>query len=578
LVRTQLTLKATHVGLRCFESENDSVAKGLESPRSACQETACPSKLRSMAEHGVSPELMLEPVELLHQLERERDRLRLLLDLNNNIVSILDLRELLRALSTNLRRVLQCDYTSVTLREPGEERRLRVYARHFSLPDSAHDEEIVIPVEGTISGEVIESGKAMLLDGKDFPRFAPQSNPLVAAGLRSACFLPLISHNRALGTLNVGRIQADAFAAADLEFLRQVANQVAIGVENALNFREVNEVREKLAEERVYLNEEIRTDRDFEDIIGGSQALKDVLAQVRIVAPTDSTVLALGETGTGKELIARAIHSLSPRRDRTFVKVNCAAIPLGLLESELFGHEKGAFTGAIAQKVGRFELAHQGTLFLDEVGDIPLELQPKLLRVLQEHEFERLGSSRTLRVNARVVAATSRNLLEMVDKHEFRGDLYYRLNVFPIAIPPLRERREDIPVLARYFAEKYARRINKRIETIPADVMHSLRQYQWPGNIRELQNFIERAVILSKTTTLQAPLGELERLAERGSSPRVRTLVVTDREQIIEALNAAKGVLGGPGGAAERLGLNRTTLLYRMKRLGIGRSGDRELG
>jgi formate hydrogenlyase transcriptional activator len=296
------------------------------------------------------------------------------------------------------------------------------------------------------------------------------------------------------------------------------------------------------------------------------------------VAPTDSTVLTLGETGTGKELIARAIHSSSPRRDRTFVKVNCAAIPLGLLESELFGHEKGAFTGAIAQKVGRFELAHQGTLFLDEVGDIPLELQPKLLRVLQEHEFERLGSSRTVRVNVRVVAATSRNLLEMADKHEFRSDLYYRLNVFPITIPPLRERREDIPVLARYFAEKYARRINKRIETVPAEVMHALQQYQWPGNIRELQNFIERAVILSKTTTLQAPLGELERLADRGFSPRVRTLVVTDREQILQALNAAKGVLGGPGGAAERLGLKRTTLLYRMKRLGIERSGDRVIG
>ena len=545
----------------------------------ACQETGCPGKLLSMAKQGAAPAgLMLEPVELLHQLERERDRLRLLLDLNNNIVSILDLRELLRAITTHVRRVMQCDYTSVTLRELPEEHRLHVYARHYPQSDSSHDEEIVIPVEGTISGEVIESGKAMLLDGQDLSRFTPQSNHLIAAGLKSACFLPLISHNRALGTLNVGKMQANAFSEEDLEFLRQVANQVAIGVENALNYREVYEVREKLAEERVYLNEEIRSERDFEDIIGDSQALKEVLGQVRIVAPTDSTVLTLGETGTGKELIARAIHSLSPRRDRTFVKVNCAAIPLGLLESELFGHEKGAFTGAIAQKVGRFELAHQGTLFLDEVGDIPLELQPKLLRVLQEHEFERLGSSRTVRVNVRVVAATSRNLLEMVDKHEFRSDLYYRLNVFPITIPPLRERREDIPVLARYFAEKYARRINKRIETVPAEVMHALQQYQWPGNIRELQNFIERAVILSKTTTLQAPLGELERLADRGFSPRVRTLVVTDREQILQALNAAKGVLGGPGGAAERLGLKRTTLLYRMKRLGIERSGDRVIG
>jgi formate hydrogenlyase transcriptional activator len=514
---------------------------------------------------------------LQHQLERERDRLRLLLDLNNNIVSNLDLRETLRAISTNVRRVMQCDYTSVALREPGDKDALRVYARHFSQPDASQEEEIVIPLEGTISGEVVKTGKAMLVDDKDFSRFAPRTNLLVAAGLKSGCFLPLISHNQTLGTLNVGKVQERAFSAEDLEFLRQVASQVAIGVENALHYRQVNEVREKLAEERVYLNEEIRSDQNFEDIIGDSQALKEALGQVRIVAPTDSTVLTLGETGTGKELIARAIHSLSSRHDRTFVKVNCAAIPLGLLESELFGHEKGAFTGAIAQKIGRFELADQGTLFLDEVGDIPLELQPKLLRVLQEQEFERLGSSRTLRVNVRLVAATSRNLLDMVDKHEFRGDLYYRLNVFPITIPPLRERREDIPLLARYFAEKYSRRMNKRIETIPADVMHALRQYQWPGNIRELQNFIERAVILSKTTTLQAPLGELGRLADRGYTPRVRTLVVTDRDQIIEALTAAQWVLGGPGGAAERLGLKRTTLLYRMRRLGITRPSSGEL-
>jgi formate hydrogenlyase transcriptional activator len=508
---------------------------------------------------------------LQHQLERERDRLRLLLDLNNNIVSNLDLRELLRAISTNVRLVMQCDYTSVVLREPGDKNTLRVYARHFSQPGTGQEEEIVIPLEGTISGEVVKTGKALLLDEKDFSRFAPQTNPLVAAGLKSACFLPLISHNQALGTLNVGKTQKDAFSTEDLEFLRQVANQVAIGIENALNYRQVNEVRERLAEERVYLNEEIRSDQDFEDIIGDSQALKEALGQVRIVAPTDSTVLTLGETGTGKELIARAIHSLSTRHDHTFVKVNCAAIPLGLLESELFGHEKGAFTGAIAQKIGRFELAHQGTLFLDEVADIPLELQPKLLRVLQEQEFERLGSSRTLRVNVRLVAATSRNLLEMVDKREFRSDLYYRLNVFPISIPPLRERREDIPLLARYFAEKYSRRMNKRIETIPTDVMQALTRYHWPGNIRELQNFIERAVILSKTTTLQAPLGELERLADKGSSPRIRTLVVTDRDQILKALTAANWVLGGPGGAAERLGLKRTTLLYRMRCLGITR-------
>jgi formate hydrogenlyase transcriptional activator len=508
---------------------------------------------------------------LQHQLERERDRLRLLLELNNNIVSNLDLREMLRAVSTNVQRVMQCDFTSVALREPGDKRTLRAYARYFSQPDAGQDEEIVIPLDETISGTVIETGKTLLLDAQDFSRFSPRINPVVAAGLKSGCFLPLISHNNVLGSLNVGKLQEGAFANEDVEFLRQVASQVAIGVENALNYCQVNEAKERLAEERIYLNEEIRTDHNFEEIIGDSQALKEALSQVKTVAPTDSTALILGETGTGKELIARAIHNISPRRDRTFVKVNCAAIPLGLLESELFGHEKGAFTGAIAQKIGRFEFADQGTLFLDEVGDIPLELQPKLLRVLQEQEFERLGSSRTLRVNVRLVAATSRNLLEMVDKREFRSDLYYRLNVFPIVVPPLRERREDIPLLARYFAEKYSRRMNKRIETIPTAVMQALTRYHWPGNIRELQNFIERAVILSKATTLQAPLGELERLAEKSPIQNVRRVVTTDRDQILEALTAANWVLGGPGGAAERLGLKRTTLLYRMRRHGITR-------
>ena len=508
---------------------------------------------------------------LQRQLERERDRLRLLLELNNNIVSNLDMRELLGAVSINVHHVLHCDYTSVTLRESADPHHLRVYARHFAKPAADLEEEILIPVEGSISGSVIEGGQPLLLSREDFRRYSPAINPVAAGGFKSGCWLPLASHGHVLGSLNVAKLQEAGFAPEDLEFLRQVASQVAIGVENALNYSQVKEMRERLAEERVYLNEEIRTDQNFEEIIGDSRALKEVLNQVRIVAPTDSTVLILGETGTGKELIARAIHNTSSRQDRTFVKVNCAAIPLGLLESELFGHEKGAFTGAIAQKIGRFELAHQGTLFLDEVGDIPLELQPKLLRVLQEREFERLGSSRTVRVNVRLVAATSRNLLEMADERQFRSDLYYRLNVFPITIPPLRERPGDIPLLARYFAEKFSRRMNKRIETIPVDAMQALMRYHWPGNIRELQNFIERAVILSKTTTLQAPLGELERLADRLPSPHARVLVETDRSQILEALAAAHWVLGGPGGAAERLGLKRTTLLYRMRRLGIAR-------
>jgi formate hydrogenlyase transcriptional activator len=510
--------------------------------------------------------------ELQRQLEHERDRLRLLLDVNNNIVSNLDLRELLRAISTNVRRVMQCDYASVVLREPGDKNTLRVYARHFSQPGTGQEEEIMIPLEGTISGEVVKTGQALLLDEKDFSRFAPQTNPLVAAGLKSACFLPLTSHNHALGTLNVGKTQKDAFSTEDLDFLRQVANQVAIGVENALNYQQLAESRKRLAEERDYLIEEIRTDHDFEAIIGQSPVLKRILKQAELVAPTDSTVLILGETGTGKEILARAIHNISSRRERTFVNVNCAAIPLGLLESELFGHEKGAFTGAITQKIGRFELAHQGTLFLDEVGDIPLELQPKLLRVLQERDFERLGSTRTLHVDVRLVAATSRDLAQMVEEREFRSDLYYRLNIFPILVPPLRERPEDIPLLVAHFTDKYARRMDKRISKIPAETMDALKRYHWPGNVRELQNFIERATILTSGATLQAPLSELKQAAQVVQR-KARTLADSEREQILRALREAQWVLGGPGGAAERLGLKRTTLFYKMRKLGITRPG-----
>jgi formate hydrogenlyase transcriptional activator len=332
----------------------------------------------------------------------------------------------------------------------------------------------------------------------------------------------------------------------------------------------VAEARERLAEERNYLKEEIRTEHDFEAVIGQSPALKRILKQAELVAPTGSTVLIMGETGTGKEVLARAIHDISPRRERTFVSVNCAAIPMGLLESELFGHERGAFTGAIARKVGRFELAHQGTLFLDEVGDIPLELQPKLLRVLQEQKFERLGSTRTLQVDTRLMAATSRDLAQMVEDREFRGDLYYRLNIFPILIPPLRERPEDIPLLVAHFTDKYARRMDKRINRIPTETMDALRHYHWPGNVRELQNFIERATILTPGSTLQAPLSEL-RHASMDAPRKARTLADNEREQIMRALRESQWVLGGPGGAAERLGLKRTTLFYKMRKLGITR-------
>jgi len=341
-------------------------------------------------------------------------------------------------------------------------------------------------------------------------------------------------------------------------------------VENALAFKEIAELKNKLAEEKLYLEDEIRTEFNFEEIVGDSAVLKLILRQAETVAPTDSTVLIQGETGTGKELVARAIHNLSNRRERTFVKVNCAAIPTGLLESELFGHERGAFTGAIARKIGRFELAHGGTLFLDEVGDIPLELQPKLLRVLQEQEFERLGSTRTIRVDVRVVAATNRDLARMVAEREFRSDLYYRLNVFPLLMPPLRDRHEDIPQLVRYLAQKYARRMNKRIESIPSETLDALTRYHWPGNVRELENLIERAVILSAGPALRVPLAELKPPAEAATEALV-TLEAAERQHILRALEETNWVLGGPRGAATRLGMKRTTLQSRMSKLKITR-------
>ena len=394
---------------------------------------------------------------------------------------------------------------------------------------------------------------------------------LTGLGLKSACCLPLRAGDRVLGTLSVGVRREAAFTERDVHLLEEVANQIAIAIDNALTFRNIAELKDRLAEEKLYLEEELRTEYSFEEIIGESSGLKRILKQAETVAPTDATVLILGETGTGKELVARAIHNMSARRERTLVKLNCAAIPTGLLESELFGHEKGAFTGAIAQKVGRAELAHQGTLFLDEVGDIPLEIQPKLLRVLQEKEFERLGGTRTVSVDMRLIAATNRDLGQMVADQRFRSDLYYRLNVFPVVLPPLRERPEDIPTLARYFVQKYASRMNKRIQTIPNETMEALTRWNWPGNIRELENFIERAVILSQGPILHAPLGELKAPGEEAKPTRETSLEGTERKHIIRVLREAGGVIGGPHGTAARLGVKRTTLNGMMRRLGVSR-------
>jgi formate hydrogenlyase transcriptional activator len=431
---------------------------------------------------------------------------------------------------------------------------------------------MLVPLEGSIIGSAFRTRQPVVLDRAAMERFdSPTSFLMRDEGVRSVVSMPLLTHDRVLGTLSLASLRDAAFQQGDVDLLVQVAGQVAIAVENALAFQEIGELKNKLAQEKLYLEDEIRSEMNFDEIVGDGPSIRAVLKQVETVAPTDSTVLIQGETGTGKELIARAIHNRSPRHEHTFVKVNCAAIPAGLLESELFGHERGAFTGAIAQRIGRFELADGGTIFLDEVGDIPLELQPKLLRVLQEQEFERLGSPRTIRVNVRLVAATNRDLTEMVAARTFRNDLYYRLHVFPLLLPPLRDRQEDIPALVRYFVQKYARRMNRAIETIPSETLDLLVRYAWPGNIRELENLIERAVIVSPGPILRVPLGELKLPPEAATDDKL-TLRAAEREHIIRALEATDWVLAGPHGAAARLGMKRTTLQSRMRKLGVIRS------
>jgi formate hydrogenlyase transcriptional activator len=504
------------------------------------------------------------------QLAHKRDRQRLLLEVNNAVIAHLELRDLLKAISVSLSRVLPHDLAGFALFDH-ETQRLSAHALDFPRNQDFAETDDAVPLEGTPEGKAFTSRQTVLirnLDTEDFP--AEIVKRAKAAGLKSGCAVPLISHGKALGTLSVVSMQEDAFTQDDAELLTQIGAQVAIAVENALAFKQIAELKDKLTEEKLYLQEEIQTEYNFQEIVGDSQTLRRVLKEVETVARTSSTVLILGETGSGKELIARALHNLSDRRERTFVKLNCAAIPTGLLESELFGHEKGAFTGAIATKIGRFETADCGTLFLDEVGEIPLELQVKLLRVLQEQEFERLGSTRTIRVDVRVVAATNRDLGQMVEEQKFRSDLYYRLKVFPITLPPLRDRAEDIPALVRHFAQKFALRMKKRIETIPAEAMKALQAYPWPGNVRELENFIERAVILSSGSDLRVPLSELKSMSPPPNGA-LKTLEDAEREHILKALREAKWTIGGSAGAAAKLGMKRTTLQSKMQKLGIVR-------
>ena len=505
------------------------------------------------------------------ELAHERDRLRLLLETNNAVATHLELRDLFDSITASIRRVLKADVISLTLLDP-ELNQLKLYALDFPGANGFIEEGTTCTLCGCPATTAITQREPVVLSRQELDQSeSTVSKRLVAEGVKSACCVPLLLRDRTLGALNVGSLQEGAFTLADAEMLSEVAKQIALAVANSLAYQEIAALKDKLAKEKLYLEEEIQTGYNFEEIVGDSQALKRVLKQVQTVAATDSTVLILGETGSGKELVARALHNLSDRRERTFVKLNCAAIPTGLLESELFGHERGAFTGAIATKIGRFELADRGTLFLDEVGEIPLELQVKLLRVLQEQEFERLGGTRTIRVHVRVIAATNRDLAQLVDEKGFRSDLYYRLNVFPITVPPLRERAEDIPALTRHFAQKFAQRMKKSIETIPSEAMKALQNYSWPGNVRELENFIERAVILSHRPDLFIPIAELKRTPNNTTQAVTTTLEQAEREHILKALRETGWIIGGAAGAATKLGMKRTTLQSKMQKLGITR-------
>jgi formate hydrogenlyase transcriptional activator len=528
--------------------------------------------------------------ELLHQ----NDRLQLLVNLMKQITSSLNLHEVLRSISANLREVMGGDITSILLHDTASGK-LKLFVLDFPRSKGLIREGLLLPLIGP-GRTVFETLQPVISRIDDLYQLGPEVRADLTSleGAQSVCLVPLVNRGRALGILATVRTTEEPFGPEEVTFLTQVAGPIAIAIENALAYEEISELKDKVAQEKLYLEEEIRSEMGFEQIIGNSATIRQVLQLVETVAPSDSTVLLLGETGTGKELIARAIHERSRRKDRTFVKLNCAAIPTGLLESELFGHEKGAFTGAISQKVGRMELADQGTLFLDEVGDIPSEIQPKLLRVLQEQEFERLGSTHTHKVNVRLVAATNRDLEKMVAAREFRADLFYRLNVFPIRIPPLRERREDIVLLAKYFVQKLAKRMEKKIDSVPASVIKGLMAWDWPGNIRELENFIERAVILTRGRTLEAPLSELRKAnsGESAQTPAPRSEdeiarivketvsslsgkrdmdehVRKQREEIVRVLTECKGRVAGANGAATRMGIHRTTLISRIKRFGI---------
>ena len=503
--------------------------------------------------------------------DRKRAEDALVLQLSGVLLANVDIRTLLSAISDAIQNVVPHDVGILGLHDPVQDQ-LRVQVLDTGSPSKMV--EAFVPVKDSPAGRAFTTRKPLVLSDIGQAGFAPESYAhLSSLGVKSACWLPLLNRERAIGTLTVGRRRESAFKESDVEILTKIASQVAAAVDNALAFRQIADLRDRLREEKQYLEQELNTEHSFDEIIGESAGLKKVLKEVETVAFTEATVLIEGETGTGKELIARAVHRLSRRSERPFIRLNCAAIPSGLLESELFGHEKGAFTGAIAKKIGRVELADGGTLFLDEIGELPLDLQPKLLRALQEKEIERVGGSRSIAVNVRLVAATNRNLRQMVADKQFRSDLFYRLHVFPLSVPPLRQRRDDIPVLVRYFVDKHSRKLGRKITTIPEEIMEALCRWAWPGNVRELENFLERAVILSPGTILRAPLSELQMLEgdESNGSVAISSLASAERDLILRVLRETKEI-GGPEGAAAKLGLKRTTLNSKLKKLGISRT------
>ena len=522
--------------------------------------------------------------KLEEKLAQERDHLRNLLEVNNAILSKLDLKEMLEEIADRLTGIAACEYAIVMLHDEATGQ-LRSEAASSPSGKPPFPVGMTIPAEGSLLGTVLRTQGPKVLDDDEIRSSARESElglRFVEAGIKTACFVPLVSRGKSLGVLNVSHTQRNRIGRDEVKFLMEIAGQVSTSIDNARAYREITILRDRLANEKLYLEEELLSEHNFKEIIGESVALRRVLAQVEMVASSDSTVLIRGETGTGKELIARAIHNLSRRRARTLLKLNCAAIPSGLLESELFGHERGAFTGAVSQKMGRIELADQGTLFLDEVGDIPLELQPKLLRVLQEREFERVGGRTPIRADVRLIVATNRDLEQMVADRLYRGDLYYRFNVFPISMPALRERPEDIPLLVRHFVQKYASRMDRKILSIPSETMQLLSSLPWPGNVRELENLMERAVILTQGSVLNVPVAELSNVRESSESRADATIAgataVSERDLILRVLRETNGVVAGPKGAAARLGMSRSTLFSRLQLLRISAKEMRNAG